>query len=62
MPATVRHRIFFPSCLLTKNTDIEVYGAIIVLVVWYGCETWSVTLQVLESRVLGKIYGPKGGM
>jgi len=32
----------------------------------YGCETWSLTLRedrrlrVLEKRVLGKIFGPKG--
>jgi len=61
MPATVRRRIFFSSGLLTKNTDIQVYKAIICLVVWCGCETWSVTLRVLENRVLGKVFGPKGG-
>jgi hypothetical protein len=28
-------------------------------VVLYGCETWSVTLRVFESRVLRRIFGPK---
>ena len=34
-------------------------------VVWYGCETWSLTLReerrlrVFENRVLRRIFGPK---
>ena len=34
-------------------------------VVWYGCETWSLTireerkLKVFENRVLRRIFGPK---
>jgi len=28
-------------------------------VVFYGCETWSLTLRVFESRVLRRIFGPK---
>jgi len=41
------------------------YRTVILPVVWYGCETWSVTLQeerslrVFESRVLRRIFGPK---
>jgi hypothetical protein len=41
------------------------YGAIILPVVLYGCETWSLTLKeehrmrVFENRVLRKIFGPK---
>jgi hypothetical protein len=37
-----------------------------MLVVQYGCETWSLTLReehrqrVLENRVLRRIFGPKG--
>ena len=33
--------------------------------VWYGCETWSVTLReeprlrMFENRVLRRIFGPK---
>ena len=53
------------SSLLSKNLKIKVYGTIIVLVVLYGCETWSLTLRegrrlrVLENRVLRRIFGPK---
>ena len=38
---------------------------IILSVVLYGCETWSLTLReehrlrVFENRVLGRIFGPK---
>jgi hypothetical protein len=41
------------------------YKAIILRVVSYGCETWSVTLRkehilrVFENRVLRRIFGPK---
>jgi hypothetical protein len=33
------------SRLLSKNTKIRVYRAIILPVVLYGCETWSLTLR-----------------
>jgi hypothetical protein len=51
--------------LLSKNTKIRVYRTIILPVVLYGCETWSVTLgeeqrlMVFENRVLRRIFGPK---
>jgi hypothetical protein len=38
---------------------------VILYVVLYGCETWSITLReerrlrVLENRVLRRIFGPK---
>ena len=53
------------TSLLSKNLKIEVYRTIILPVVLYGCETWSLTLReehrlrVFESRVLRKIFGPK---
>jgi hypothetical protein len=53
------------SRLLSKNTKIRVYRTIILPVVLYGCETWSVTLKgeqrlrVFENRVLRRIFGPK---
>ena len=53
------------SCLLTKNLKIKIYRTIILPVVWYGCETWSLTLReeyrlrVTEKRVLRRIFGPK---
>jgi hypothetical protein len=50
--------------LLSKNTKITVYRTIILSVVLYGCETWSLTLReeqrlrVFENRVLRRIFGP----
>jgi hypothetical protein len=52
------------SSLLSKNAKIRIYKAIILPVVLYGCETWSLTLRernrlrVFENRVL-KIFEPK---
>jgi hypothetical protein len=43
----------------------SVYKTIILPVVLYGCETWSLTLReehrlrVFENRVLSRIFGPK---
>jgi hypothetical protein len=51
--------------LLSKNLNIKIYETIILLVVLYGCETWSLTLReehrlrVFENRVLRRIFGPK---
>jgi hypothetical protein len=36
-----------------------VNGSIILPVVLYGCETWSLALRVFENRVLKTIFGPK---
>ena len=53
------------SSLLTKNLKIKIYRTIILSVVVYGCETWSLTLReerrlrVFENRVLRGICGPK---
>jgi hypothetical protein len=53
------------SRLLSKNTKIRVYRTIILPVLLYGCETWSLTLReeqglrVFENRVLRSIFGPK---
>ena len=53
------------SRLLSKNLKIKIYRTIILPVVLYGCDTWSLTLReerrlrVFENRVLGKIFGPK---
>jgi uncharacterized membrane protein len=53
------------SCLLSKNTKIKIYRSVILHVVLYGCETWSLTLseerrpRVFEKRVLRRIFGPK---
>jgi hypothetical protein len=51
--------------LLSKNLKIKIYKTIILPVVLYGCETWSLTLReehkltVFENRVLRRIFGPK---
>jgi len=43
----------------------KIYRIIILPVVLYGCETWSLTLReerrlrVFENRVLRKVFGPK---
>jgi len=48
------------SRLLSKNLKIKIYKTIILPVVLYGCETWSLTLReeqrlrVSENRVLRK--------
>ena len=53
------------SSLLSKNLKIKIYRTIILPVVLYGCETWSLTLReehrlrAFENRVLRRILGPK---
>jgi len=53
------------SRLLSKNLKIEIYRTIILPVVLYGCETWSLTrrkerkLRVFENMVLRRIFGPR---
>ena len=53
------------SRLLSKNLKIKIYRTIILPVVLYGCETWSLTLReerklrVFENRVLRRVFGPK---
>jgi hypothetical protein len=50
--------------LLSKIIKIEIYRSVILPVVLYECETWSLTLReghrlrVFESRMLRKIFGP----
>jgi hypothetical protein len=50
------------SSLLSKNTKIEVYRAIVLPVVLYGCETWSRTQRrrLIESMMLRRILGLRG--
>ena len=53
------------SRLLSKTLKIKIYRTIILPMVLYGCETWSVTLReerrlrVFENRVLRRVFGPK---
>jgi hypothetical protein len=53
------------SRLISKNLKIKIYKIVILPVVLYGYETWSLTLReehclrVSENRVLRRIFGPK---
>jgi hypothetical protein len=53
------------SRLISKNLKIKICKTVILPVLLYGCETWSLTLgeehrlRVFENRVLRKIFGPK---
>ncbi|PNF20252.1 hypothetical protein B7P43_G15719 [Cryptotermes secundus] len=48
------------SRLLSQNLKIRIYKIIILPVVLYGCETWSLTLREEHRlRVLRRIFGPK---
>jgi hypothetical protein len=53
------------SHLLSINVKVKIYKTIILSVVLYGCETWSVKLReehrlrVFQNRVLRKVFGPK---
>jgi hypothetical protein len=53
------------SRVLSKNVKIRMYKTIILPVLLYGYETWSLTLRkdhrlrVFESRLLRRIFGPK---
>jgi hypothetical protein len=49
----------------TEELKIKIYKTVILPVVLYGCDTWSLTLReehklrVFENRVLRRIFGPK---
>jgi hypothetical protein len=48
------------SCLLSKNLEIKTHRTIILPLVSYGCETYSLTVRELfEYRVLRRIFGPE---
>jgi hypothetical protein len=48
-----------------QNLKIKIYRTIILTVILYGCETWSLTLReerrlrVFVNRVLRRVFGPK---
>jgi hypothetical protein len=50
---------------LSKNVKVRIYNTLILPLVLYGCETWSLTvreehkLRVFENRVLRRIFGLK---
>ncbi|KAJ4435405.1 hypothetical protein ANN_18020 [Periplaneta americana] len=53
------------SSLLSKNLKVRIYKTVILPVVLYACETWTLTLRekhmlrVFENKVLRKIFGTK---
>jgi hypothetical protein len=53
------------SRLLSRKLKVKIFKTIILPVVLYGCETWSLTLneenrlRVFENMVLRRISGPK---
>jgi len=53
------------SSLLSKDIKTKIYRDIILSVVLYGCETWSLTLKkerrlrVFQNRGLRRMFGPK---
>jgi hypothetical protein len=55
----------FSSSLVSKSVKIKIYRTIILPVVLYYCETWSLTLReehrlrMFENRVLRRIFGLK---
>jgi hypothetical protein len=62
MLAIIQSKIF-PTHI--KKLKIKINETVILLVVLYGCETWSLTLmeeqrlRVSKNRVLRKIFVPK---
>ena len=56
-------RNLLSSRLLSKNLNIKIYRTIMLPVVLYGCETWSLTLReerklrVFENLMLRRIFG-----
>ena len=52
------------SSFVSKNLKIKMYRTIILPVVLYGCETWSLVreelrLRVFQNGVLRRIFGTK---
>ena len=51
--------------LLSKNIKLKIYKTLILPVILYGFDTWTLTLreetilQVFENKFLSKIFGPK---
>jgi hypothetical protein len=65
MLATIWSRTFCLLVCCQKNLKIRIYKPIILPVVLYGCETWSLTLRkkhrlrVFENNVLRRIFRPR---
>ena len=54
-----------PSRLLSRNLKIKIYKTIILPVVLYGCEAWSLKLEekrrlwIFENRIPMGVFGSK---
>jgi len=54
---------FLPVCI--QNLKVKMYTTVIMAVVLYGCQSWSLTLRekrrlrVFDSKVLRRVLGPK---
>jgi hypothetical protein len=65
MLAIIQSKIFCLPVSYQKNLKIKIQKIVILSVVLYGCETWSLTLReehrlrVFENRVLRGAFGPK---
>jgi hypothetical protein len=65
MLAIIQSRIFCLPVSYQKNLKIKVYRTVILPIVLYWCETWSLTLReehrlrVFRNRVLRRIYALK---
>jgi hypothetical protein len=63
MLTTIQSRSFLSSRLLSKNVKTRIYKIVLLLVVLYGCETWSLILRedhrlmVFENMVLRRLVG-----
>jgi hypothetical protein len=62
MPVVIQSKIICPP-VSYKKLKISIHKTVILPVVLYGFETWSLTLRkehrVFDNRVLRKIFGPK---
>jgi hypothetical protein len=72
-PVTQPTTFEYYTCTLTKVLEDKIYiafinvilSSIILPVILYGCETWSLTLReerrlrVFENRMLRRLFGPK---
>jgi len=65
MHVVILPEIFCLPVSYQRNLKIKIYKTVTLLVVLYGCETWSLTLKeehilrVFENRVEKIIFEPK---
>jgi hypothetical protein len=61
MLATIQSRTFHSSHLLSKKVKLRISKTIMLTVVLYGCETWSLTMReehghrVFENKLLKQV-------